>query len=268
MSNTKRQDNLSHLLKRYQHLSVVNEIEKNLSNVRKIDYAISSLYPSDLYDTKNYDLACYPSLEESIRKDGLLLPLIIIKGKGKERFEIINGVKRFLIAKKAKMKEVPCILADISQERKLAYLVENIVNEEDCPLCKTTCFLTLKEKYGYSIETIASLSHLSNGQVRNLIRLSSLPSFAKDALVSYRITYGQARCLLDLPIDIQKELYQKILEEKISVREIESLKRSYKGKPKKGVVSIEGNKITIVFKSEEDALKNLDRIKTLYSDQD
>jgi ParB family chromosome partitioning protein len=266
MSARKRKPELSALVEKYRRYSVVSEIEKNLSSRARLLYPTGSLYLSDLYDEKNYDLSCYPELSESLRKDGFLTPLVIVKGKKEGTFEIINGVKRFLLAEKDGMKEVPCVLADLSADRKNAYILENILEEGDCALVKTECFERLKENAGYPESRIAQEASLSLTEVRNLLRLRNLPPFLKEGIRNFTLRETEARALLGMPEETQRKLYSEIKDGKLSVRDIEKIKRDFLGKKRKTSVSRKGRRIEIVFKDEEEAERNYPKIVREFSD--
>ena len=106
-TKTKRTD-LNSLVKKYQRYSVVNEIEQNLLGHSQSEIRIEELHLSALFSEDNYDLSYYKSLEESLTKDGFIMPLIVVKGN--DGYEIINGVKRFLLAKKIGYKEQPDVI--------------------------------------------------------------------------------------------------------------------------------------------------------------
>lgn len=262
----KSRTDLSALTKKYQRISAISEIEKNLLSRSRQSFLASQLYFSDLFDEKNYNLSLYQSLEESIKKDGFLTPLIVVRNEGKEGYEIINGVKRFLIGKKIGLTEMPCILAELNLARKNAYIIENIQAENDCALVKTTCFKVLLEKYQMTIEEIAAISNISLNQVKNLIRLDQLPDFIKEDVRSYHLTYAQARTLLGLPFSLQQEMKEKIKKEKISVRELEQEKRRYLGQAKKTVITLKKRKIILTFQSEKEAQKAYPTIVREFSD--
>lgn len=264
MPRRKKRTDLLSLVDKYQGLSVVSEIEHNLLNASKYNYPLSYLIINDLYNENNYDLSTYENLKQSLKKDGFLVPLIIVKVEGK--YEIINGVKRFLLGKSLGFTSMPCVLADIQEERKIEYIIENIIEEQDNPLVKTYAFTKLEEKYNYSDFDIASISKLSLTQVRNLKRLNSLPDFLKEGLKSNKLTYSEARCLLNLPLKKQEELYMQILTNSISVRDLEKEKRIILGTKKKRKVSLKGKKITITFDSEEEASRQFKQIFKEYSD--
>ena len=102
--------------------------------------------------------------------------------------------------------------------------------------------------------------------MRNLLRLKELPSFVKDGLKNFTLSYSEARSLLNLPIEKQKELFDRIIEKGVSVRDLEKEKRSFSGNKSKTSVKQKKKQIVITFESEEEAKKNLTRIYRLFAD--
>ena len=98
---------LSKLVDRYQKYSVVSEIEHNLLDTASFFAPANELVIADLYAEENSDLTRYQSLEKSLNEDGFLMPLIAVKAG--DPYEIINGVKRLLWAKKIGMAEIPVV---------------------------------------------------------------------------------------------------------------------------------------------------------------
>jgi ParB family transcriptional regulator, chromosome partitioning protein len=265
MPKRKKRTDLSALVEKYQGLSVVSEIERNLLSANRSEYPLSRLHLSSLYSESNYHLDKYGSLEESLRNDGFLVPLILVRREDGD-FEIINGAKRFLLAKKMGYTKMPCVIADLSMERKIEYILQNIVQEGDNPLVKSHAFHIVEEKYGYTDEKISKLTSLSITQVRNLKRLKLLPSFIKEGLLDFTLSYSEARCLLNLPEEKQKELYVLIQKGLVSVRQLEMMKRTYLGTQKKRKVTLRNNSVTIQFSSKEEAMKYYPIIEKTYSD--
>ncbi len=265
MSATKqKRTDLNSLVKKYQRYSIVNEIEQNLLGHSQSEVPIESLHLSDLFSEENYDLNYYKSLEESITKDGFFVPLIAVKKD--DGYEIINGVKRFLLAKKNGYAKLPVVKAELDDERKFGYILENIQAEGDSALVKSYAFDRLKNKYGYDDNKLSVLSSYSVSQVKNLLRLKDLPDYIKSSLKDFTLSYSEARSLLNLPKEKQRELYDSILNKGMSVRDLEKEKRSFSGNKRKTSVIQKDNRIVITFESEEDAKKNLDRISRYFSD--
>lgn len=265
MPKRTRRTDLSALVEKYQGLSVVSEIERNLLSADRYEYPIENLDLSDLYSEDNYHLDRYQSLEDSLRNDGFLVPLILVR-KEDGRYEIINGAKRFLLAKKLGYRKMPCVKADLPTNRKVEYVIQNIISEGDNPLVKTYAFHILSTRYGYSDEDIARLSSLSITQVRNLKRLDSLPDFLKDGILDFTLSYSEARCLLNLPLEKQRYLYEEIKKGSLSVRDLEKEKRSHLGNQRKRKVTLHEKSVTIVFHNEEEARKYYPQIVKEFSD--
>lgn len=264
MSKKKRRTELDQLIEKYKRYSLVEEVEKSLQEKKGIFYSLDELFLSDLYEEKYYDLNSYSSLQDSIKKDGLLYPLIIVKQK--KGFEIINGSKRYLLAKKLGLDKVPCFLINLTDKRKVSYIIENIIAENDSPLLKAHCFYMLNKKYHYSDTEIAKEANISLAQEKNLKRLLNLPDFLKQSLNSFQLSYSEGRALLDLPLEKQKQLFEELKANKLSVRDLERERRQYFGKKNKTQISLTGKTIKLRFNNNEEAEKAFIRLKKLYVD--
>lgn len=256
MPKGKKRKSLTSLVEKYREVSVVQEIENNLEKQSRALYPVSELSLDDLYDESNYDLDSYPTLTTSLEKDGFLLPLILTPDSEHEnRYLILNGAKRFLLGKnRLHLSSLPGVVATLSPERKKLYVLENILQEGGCPLTKTHAFRVLLNS-GYSEEEIAKACSLSVSSVKNLLRLEKLPPFLKEGLKKGLLSYGQARALLDLPVEVQESLYQEIQENRLSVRELEHQKRRYQGKEAPLLLTRKGRRLTITFADEKSAQK-------------
>ena len=263
MSQKKVNNRLSDLTKKYQSFNVVSEIENNLSNLssKRINLTDIKIYP--LLDTSLYEISLYKTLRESITTEGILTPIIIYNDNSNKY--LISGMKRYLIAKSKNMKDIPCFEINISTDKINQYILSDIIRNNDNVLIKTYCFKNLISKYNYTQESISSITSLSLSNVKNILRLDNLPSYIKKDITLNKISYGKARALLNLSPSDQKELYTEILNPKLSVRDIEILKRKYIGSRRQVVVTKNNKSIRITFLSEEDATKNLEKVKKLFS---
>lgn len=262
--NKKRTD-LSALVKKYQKFKLAEKIEISLNSISTILLPIDQLYLSDLFSEDNYRIDLYDTLQQSIAKDGFLVPLVV--NKEGDKYEILNGVKRFLIAKKLNLKEIPVVKAsDLKGERKYTYILENIQYEHDCVLVKTYAFSILKNKYNYNLNDLSKMSSLSISQVRNILRLDKLPSYIKDSIKAFEISYSEARTLLNLDEKTQRKFYDQIMESDYSVRDLEKRKRKEKGKNKDCKVELVDNVIILTFNKSEDAKKYYPKFSKEFDD--
>ncbi len=265
MPKRKNPTDLSSLINKYKGISVVSEIESNLNKEPKTEIALSQLIPCDLFDERNYPKETLSELKKSLEHYGFLVPLIVVKREDGKR-EIINGVKRFLVAKERNRKSIPALSISLEEEKKHAYILQSIKKEDKDPLVRTNALKRLKERYGYKEEELALLTGSSISQIRNLLRRDSLPSWVKRIVHGGGFSYGQARVLLNLDRKQQERLADKARKEKLSVREREKYKRERKDSVRKRKVTIKGKTVTIVFEDEEEAKKNYPKILRSFSD--
>lgn len=245
---------LAELLEKYKDSSVVTEIEKNIqiSSSSEISVADLALFP--LFDETNYNLN-EGGLYDSMKMNGIMFPLFVRPNEGK--YEVVNGVKRFLIAKSVGMKSVPVVIINFPIEEIIAYILNNEIKNGDNAFVRGTAYRLLITNFKYTEKDIRLMTGISHGQVNNLMRILNLPKEVKTAVVKERLSYAEARVLLGLAKTEQIELMDRIIKEKLSVREAERLAGSYKKTSymhdTKAKMTRNGQTITIRLSSPEDA---------------
>lgn len=162
-------------------------------------------------------------LAESIKKKGILQPILVRKRD--DRYEIIAGERRYQSAKLIGMNKVPVILIDADdQEAYEISLIENIQREDLNPIEKAKAFQSYIEKYKMTHEELAERIGISRSEITNILRLLQLPVEIQEEIKKGNLTYGHARALLSLEDgELQKRLARRIIKEKLSVRDTESL---------------------------------------------
>ncbi len=166
-------------------------------------------------------------LAESIKQHGIVEPLILQK-KGKNRYEIIAGERRFRAAMIAKLKEVPAIVRDYEdKERVEIALIENIQREDLNSIEEAQAYQRLMDEYGYRQDEVAVRVSKSRVAITNSLRLLKLDERVQLMVINDEITGGHARALLSIEDpNLQYETAGKVFEDKLSVRETEKLVRS------------------------------------------
>jgi ParB family chromosome partitioning protein len=201
---------------------------------------IEELSPNRFQPRKVFDGDEEKSLVASIKKNGIIQPIIVRKSKS--GYEIIAGERRWRAAQAAGMKDVPIIIRD-AEDIDIAEisLIENIQREELNPVEEAEAYQTLVSKFRLSQEEISSRVGKDRTTIANFMRLLRLPPEAKEALARKTISTGHGRSLLsidskDQQIATLKEIHRK----KLSVRETERLVKRLsnpEGKKKKPVKS-------------------------------
>ena len=182
---------------------------------------------------KNFNQDKLNELADSIKQHGIVEPLILQK-KGKNRYEIVAGERRFRAAMIAKLKEVPAIIRDYEdKERVEIALIENIQREDLNSIEEANAYQRLMDEYGYRQDEVAVRVSKSRVTITNSLRLLKLDERVQQMVIDEEISGGHARALLAIEDpNLQYELAGKVFEEKLSVRETEKLVRTItKGKP-------------------------------------
>ena len=182
-----------------------NEFEKNSvfsdnnSNDRFRMVPIEFIEPGPWQPRKIFDKDEIDSLANSIKKQGVIQPIILkSKENKKNEFFIIAGERRWRASQQAKIHEIPSIIRDDVKDEKIAELslVENIQRSGLNPIEEAEGYQSLINKYNYKQEDVAKAVGKSRSHIANITRLLSLSDLAKDLLLQNKLTIGQIRPLI------------------------------------------------------------------------
>ena len=184
---------------------------------------ISQIVPNKDQTRKLFKEAELSELSDSIKQNGILQPLLVRK-KG-TNYEIVAGERRYQAAKLAGLEEVPVIIKDISDAEvfKLA-LIENLQRADLSPLEEARGYKQLIKERSLTQDEVAKLVSKSRSAVTNTLRLLDLPEEVQQFVEDGLITAGHARAILAVPSpEGRVKLAQKVVDEKLSVRQTENL---------------------------------------------
>ena len=192
---------------------IVDEIDINL-----ID-------PNPYQPRKEFNQERLQELSESIKKHGLLQPIVVIEHD--DRYILIAGERRLRASKLAGLETIKAIIADVDildeiRLRELA-LIENIQRENLNPIELAQSYKELIEVHKITHEELSNIVHKSRAQITNTLRLLNLDKYVQDALISGKITQGHAKILVGLDAKEQKVLVDSIIGQKLSVRDLEQI---------------------------------------------
>ncbi len=185
---------------------------------------VSAIEPNADQPRKNFNAETIKELADSIREKGVLQP-IIVKKKSGGAFEIVCGERRFRAATLCGLAEVPAIIKDIANEDFLEWaLIENIQREDLNPIEEAEAYQRLVEERMISQEEVAKRVGKNRVTVTNTLRLLRLPPEVKQYLADGRLSAGHARALLGLlSPEHQRQMAKRIVEENLSVRQVEAI---------------------------------------------
>ena len=214
---------------------VVNDKPSATENVKaaKPDQVvkITKVEPNRNQPRKKFDEDALAELSDSIKIHGVLFPILVVN-RG-DYYEIVAGERRWRAAKMAGLKEVPVIIRDYT-EKEIAEisLIENIQRTDLNPIEEAMAYKSLIDEYNLKQDELAERVSKSRTAITNSMRLLKLASNVQDMIVDDLISAGHARALLSIEDpEEQYELAQRVMDEKLSVRDIEKIVKA-KNKPK------------------------------------
>ena len=193
---------------------------------------ISKVEPNPDQPRKNFSEDELEELSDSIKKIGIFQP-ILVQDKG-DHYMIVAGERRWRAALKAGLKEVPVIIKNYTEEEiVIISLLENIQRVDLNPIEEAQTYKKLIDTYKYKQDEVAEKVSKSRVAVTNSMRLLKLADEVQQMLIENVISSGHARALLAVDNkETQYELAQRVMDEKLSVREIEKIIKDL-NKPKK-----------------------------------
>ncbi len=156
-------------------------------------------------------------LAESIRQHGIISPLIVTR-KGDD-FELIAGERRLRASKIVGLKDVPVIVREEQDQKKLEIaLIENLQREDLNPLEVARSYQRLIDEFNITQEEAAKKVGKARSSVANALRLLSLPLEVQEALASGKITEAHAKYLLGLEGEAKQiNMLKKIIRQNLTV---------------------------------------------------
>ena len=196
---------------------------------RVLQVSAEKLVPNPQQPRTTFDELALDELAASIRRHGIVQPLVVTEVKG--GYEIIAGERRWRAAQKARLKTVPVIVRTMQQQEQLEVaLIENVQRVDLDALEQAVSIERLHQQFNLPYSDIAKRLGKSEPTVSNTIRLLQLPSSAKEALRSGGISEGHARQILALKgqAEKQEELLRLITTQHLNVRQAERFVNSLK----------------------------------------
>ena len=257
--------------------------EGNSDMVKDID--LDLIVENPYQPRKNFDETALRELSESIKRHGLIQPIIVIEKDG--GYMLIAGERRFRATKMLGESKIKAIVADIESQslRELA-LIENIQREDLNPIELANSYKELIDEYKITQDGLANIIHKSRVQITNTMRLLSLSAVTQEYIKEGKLTQGHAKVIVGLEPNDEKTAVDTIIGQRLSVRETENLVKNLKNKlpPKTALklderylerltnlkeifskfdvpVKIKGKKITIEFDDVADIDRLINKIK-------
>lgn len=195
---------------------------------------IDDIIPNRFQPRLAFDETGLQELADSIKQHGIIQPLVL-RRLG-DKYEIIAGERRYKAATIAGLNQVPAIISNIddNQSAEVA-LVENIQRRNLTAIEEAKSYKSLLDRGYLTQEQLAEKMGVSQSSIANKLRLLNLDDEVQDALLNERISERHARALLALPKDEQKKWLKKIIDKRMTVRQLDMELKKLKGESQEEV---------------------------------
>ena len=181
---------------------------------------IAKIKPNKYQPRSNFDKDELQALAESIKRDGVLMP-ILIRPQG-DGYELIAGERRWRASQMAKLHEIPAVVRDVDDLQALELaIVENEQRDDLTAVESARAYRRLMEEFNYTQQQVAESIGVSRVQVSNLIRLLQLPEAVQLMLEERKLNMGHARPLVGLTAVDAIALAKTCVEKGWSTRQME-----------------------------------------------
>lgn len=193
---------------------------------------IESIEANPFNPRTNFEREALIELSESIRLHGIIQPLTVRK-LGRDKYQLISGERRFRASQLAGLTEIPAYIRIANDQAMLELaLVENIQREDLNPIEVALSFERLIEECSLTQDQLSQKVSKSRSNITNYLRLLKLPAEVQLGVREGKLSMGHARALVSAGNeDRQIELYHRIINENLTVRDIEKIIRGEEPNP-------------------------------------
>ena len=203
--------------------------------------SLAEIIPNKYQPRKNFDEANLEDLTNSIKERGMIQPIIVRKSSNdKTKFEIIAGERRWLAAQRAGLHNVPVVVTEADDLKSIEFaIIENVQRHDLNPLEEAQGYKRLIDEFSYDQEKVSKFIGKSRSYIANSLRILSLPEDVIKLIESQKLTAGHAKILVGL--NNASFVANKIVENKLSVRQAENFVQLFKNKKTKSKISKDTN---------------------------
>lgn len=230
--------------------NVVEEEEVIKEGEIVLNLKITEVEPNRNQPRKHFDEEALDELSESIKRYGLIQPIIVTKKD--DYYQIIAGERRWRASKRAGLTEIPAIVRDDDERKnKEIALIENIQREDLNAVEKATGIKLLMDEYNITQQQVAEMLGKSRSSIANTVRILNLDERVLELAKEGKLTEGHCRALLAIQDnDKQYNMALRMIEKGTSVNELEKRVQAKKKQKSKS------DKYEAIYRDIEDSFQS------------
>lgn len=202
-----------------------------------VEIKITEIVPDLEQPRRDFDEAALAALAASIKEQGILQPLVVVKDE--DKYKIVAGERRWRASKLAGLSKVPAIVRTLDAQNRLELsIIENAQREDLNAIELATAYTKLKTQFNLAAKEIAKRIGKSEASIINTMRLLNLPDEAKKAMRKHNLSEGVMRPLISADPELVKEILPKIVEENWTARKVERYIAEHKKKSSTKAVKV------------------------------
>lgn len=214
--------------------ALIENVETAEKDNSILEVDINLIEPNMGQPRKYFDSEKITELADSIKKHGLIQPLIV--SKEGEIYKIIAGERRWRASKEAGLQKLPVVIKDITPREFMELaIIENVQREDLNPLEEAEAYERLSREYNMTQDEIAESVGKSRPAIANAIRLLTLSDEVRKMIIDGSLSAGHARCIAGIKEkDAQNKVAAIVVSSSLNVRQTEEyVKKMYASKEKK-----------------------------------
>lgn len=190
--------------------------------------SVEDIMPNRGQPRKDFEVDSLAELSESIKENGVIQPIVVRKCEDVVGsvfdYELVAGERRLRAAKMAGLKEIPCVLVDVNEEKSAELAIIENLHRKDLNIFETAAaIMSLIEIYGVTQEEIAQKLSLTQSAVANKLRILRLSEPERRVIIENSLTERHARSLLRIDdSELRWCVLEKIVEENMNVKQAEA----------------------------------------------
>jgi ParB family chromosome partitioning protein len=193
-----------------------------------IELELDAIEVNPFQPRTNFSEESLLELASSIRELGIIQPITVRKS-GFNKYQLVSGERRFRASKIVGLETIPAYIRIANDQESLEMaLVENIQRQDLDAIEIALSYQRLIDEINLTQEQMSERVGKKRSTITNYLRLLKLDPIIQTGIRDGFISMGHGRAIINIEDQkVQLDIYEKILEKELSVRDTEALVRNY-----------------------------------------